>query len=102
MHKRDEYLRNAEDYQDFRDPREYLRHVPLDLDEQDEEHGHARIFGKDGGGIIVEHHYGDGSVETHHFHGAQYAEAIDHLHRLVADDFIGKEEPSKGDSNEKY
>jgi hypothetical protein len=88
------------DYQRYKLHRELAKHVPLDTDDDDDTAGHARIYGRDTGGIIVEHHYPDGRIETHPFARHQHAEAIDHLHGLVADDFIGKEEPSKGESNE--
>jgi len=102
MHKRDEYLRNAEDYQDFRQRREVSRYLPPD-ELEDEPKGHAKIHGRQDGGIIVTHVLEDGDEQEHHFTREQYAEAIDHLHRLIADDFIGKEESSKGEtSNESY
>jgi hypothetical protein len=34
--------------------------------------GHAKIFGKQGGGIVIEHIYHDGSSEEHHFDRDQH------------------------------
>lgn len=97
--KHDEYLRNAKDFKDFRARRHSLQHAsPDEVQEELEKSGHARIYGREGGGIVIEDRYDDGTSEEHHFPSEQHAQAIDHLHRLVADDFIGKEEPSKGES----
>jgi hypothetical protein len=99
-----EYLNNASDYRDYRHRREFLRHGdPDEIAAELEPVGHAKIFGKEGGGVVIEHIYDDGSSEEHHFGPNKHAEACDHLYRLISNDFAGKEEPSKGEpSNEKY
>jgi hypothetical protein len=91
--KHDEYLRHAKDFQDYRARRHFLMHASPDEVEAELEElkGHARVFGREGGGAVIEHHLEDGSVEEHHFDGSQHDEALAHLHGLIADDFNQEE-----------
>jgi hypothetical protein len=78
------------DYQRRVEARRLGRYFP---DHEDEQVGHARIYGRPGGGIVVEDRYDDGSSEEHHFGPGQHEEARAHLHKLIADDF--KEETNE-------
>jgi len=48
----------------------------------------------------VTHVFEDGDEQEHHFTREQYAEAIDHLHKLIANDFM--EQPKGDTTDEEY
>jgi hypothetical protein len=56
-----------------------------------EHSGHARIYGREGGGVVIVHLADDGTSAEHHFGPDQHEEAREHLHKLIADDFSQEE-----------
>jgi len=100
MDRRNEYLEHAEDYRQYRDRRDYLRHVPMDeLEEAEPVKGHLTVHGRDLGGVVITHVFENGEEQEHHYEPHEFEAACNHLYELIKPDFS----ESKGEStDEKY